>query len=275
MAAVVDLKTVEQFARPGCFEVGQALVVAGAVGEVAGAYGGASGFVAGEGGREFDVWVGIRLGELVGECDCPDQAGLCQHAVAVAVTAVQHGVKWATAPEPIPVAASKLPAPASPYHALRAGEKARILDDLVREDPELLAQVQKLAVELLSGGGEDHLRKQTATAVENALLALDVDQLVTGDQMGRGYVDECAAAGDLVAQALEPFERDVARRLALDFVAAAQEVALGVLDGLDACAGECDGDEVLGYAGDDLNGLYGVGVRELMRQGGAPLPDGD
>ncbi|MFT9474490.1 hypothetical protein [Streptomyces sp. 11-1-2] len=40
-------------------------------------------------------------------------------------------------------------------------------------------------------------------------------------------------------------ETDVRRRLALGVLDAAEAVALGVLEGLDACEGDYDGDEVL------------------------------
>lgn len=117
MAAIVTAQTVQQAARPGCFEQGKALHAAGRVNEVEPAYFGASGFVQDE-DAEYGVWVGIRHRLLVGECDCPDAdpaasleehlvavaaghaeaAGLCAHAVAVALAAIDDGLPWANSP---------------------------------------------------------------------------------------------------------------------------------------------------------------------------------
>ena len=72
-------------------------------------------------------------------------------------------------------------------------------------------------------------------------------------------------------QAIEPFEEDARRRLRLGLTEAAQAVALGVLDGLEACKGSYDEDEVLCYAGEDLAGDYGYQMRELLRETGVIL----
>jgi hypothetical protein len=97
--------------------------------------------------------------------------------------------------------------------------------------------------------GVQALRESTGAAVKRSLLALDIADLDAGYQPGRGYVHECDAAAELVEQAIEPFEEDARRRLRLGLTEAAQALALGVLDGLEACEGSYDGDEVLCYAG--------------------------
>jgi hypothetical protein len=68
---------------------------------------------------------------------------------------------------------------------------------------------------------------------------------------------------------------DLTRRLDLGLTGAAQAVACGILDGLGACAGSYEGDEVLCYAGEDLEADYGCSVREALREAGIPLPDED
>lgn len=119
MAAIVTSQTLELAARAGCFERGGALHSAGRVTEVEPSYFGATGFVQ-DGDAEYDVWVGIRHRLLVGECDCPDAdpeasleehlmavaagraeaAGLCAHAVAVALAAIDARLPWANSPAP-------------------------------------------------------------------------------------------------------------------------------------------------------------------------------
>ncbi|SRR5579875_3907206 len=146
---------------------------------------------------------------------------------------------------------------------------------------ELLPDARRLAVSLLAGGsparrgaggeGVQELRKSTAAAVKRSLLALDIADLHAGYEPGRGYVHECDAAAELVEQAIEPFGEDARRRLRLGLTEAAQAVALGVLDGLEACEGSYDGDDVLSYAGEDLAEDYGHQMRNLLRETGAVL----
>jgi len=47
---------------------------------------------------ELDVWVGVVDGELIGECDCPDDEAemLCGHAVAVAFAALDKGIAFSS-----------------------------------------------------------------------------------------------------------------------------------------------------------------------------------
>jgi hypothetical protein len=117
MAAVISAGIVEGAARAGAFAAGRALLDAGAVTELESFDGGAGGLVA-DGDGEHDVWAGIRYRFLVGECDCADaepaatsdeylQAaaddeadppGLCAHAVAVALAAIEDRLPWAAAP---------------------------------------------------------------------------------------------------------------------------------------------------------------------------------
>ncbi|MFI2260651.1 hypothetical protein [Streptomyces tubercidicus] len=76
------------------------------------------------------------------------------------------------------------------------------------------------------------------------------------------------AASRLIEPVIEPYETDVRRRLTLDMPEAAEAVALGVLDGLNGCEGDYDGDEVLCYAGEGLAATYGYTIRELLRSAG-------
>jgi hypothetical protein len=286
MAAVVTEKSVEQAASPEALLAGRRLYASGAVSETAGAYAGAGGFVVDDTGTEFDVWVGVQNLRLVGECDCPDDAApsvsaqLCAHAVALALAAIDADITWAPAPASQADDADQ----AAALAALTAAEKGCLLDTLLRQHPELRPAAEELAINLLAAPGTGHregadaaaaqLRDETAAEVELALQTLDINTMQAGYTPGRGYVDEFSAAAELVQQALEPYERDVARRLALGLTDAAQTIALGVLDGLRACEGSYDGDQVLCYAGEDLE-VYAHGVLSLLRKAGAPLPEGD
>lgn len=51
-------------------------------------------------GGLFDVWVGVVNGVLTGECDCVDEVAddVCEHAVAVALKALENGFTFSSIP---------------------------------------------------------------------------------------------------------------------------------------------------------------------------------
>jgi hypothetical protein len=281
MAAVVNETAVKMSTTSESFHAGQRLRDADTVLGTVSADGGASGSVTTDSGT-YDVWVGVVDRRLICECDCADARGttLCPHGVALALDAIASGLRWA----PAPARDADTVDPQDAYGQLTAAEKGQVLESLLAEQPGLWADVGRLAVALLDNPGSarhghaqlvdtEKLRQQTAVMVEDALRELQIDDLRTGHQPGFGYVDVYEAAGSLVEEALEPYEQDIARRLGLGFTGAAREIALGVLDGLAACEGDYDGDQVLSYAGEDLAHAYGSGVREQLRAAGAPLSD--
>ncbi len=284
MAAVVVSENLKQAAAKGAFAVGRKLYDGAAVNGLEPGYGGATAVVAGSSGREFDVWIGVAGGALAAECDCAAArrgAGLCAHAVAVGLAALDRQLPWA----PAPLRDADGVDGAATLAALDAAEKADVLDRLLAAHPELRAEAEALAVQELdlpgaarraSGDqGYAELRDRTAQAVEDSLRDLDIGDMRTGRQPGYGYVEPYDAATTMVEDALEPFHRDVKRRLGLGMTGAAQAVGQGVLDGLRACEGEYDGDEVLCYASEDLEDSYGYTVRETLRKAGAALPEED
>ncbi|GGJ53085.1 hypothetical protein [Streptomyces brasiliensis] len=280
MAAQVTAQTVRQTAGAAAFRTGEELHRQGAVEECDAADGGAAGVVA---GREAPhaVWVGVADRQLVSACDCGSRDALCEHAVALALAAVNGGIGWYPAPQRD---ANRADAAAA-FRALSAAERGSVLDALLAARPELLPEAQRLALTLLTPAGTpgnspaathrvlSALREDTAADVRSALLALDIDDLHTGYRPGFGYVEPHDAAGRLVEDALRPYQDDVTRRLGLGLTDAARAIALGVLDGLHSCEGSYDGDQVLCYAGEDLAATYGWGLREQFRKAGAPLPD--
>lgn len=270
MAAVVTEETVESSAGDGVAAEGRAILAGGGVSGVASSGYGFGGTVRDAGGATRTVWVGIAGRRLAADCDGPCGApgdGLCRHAVALALDAVAKGLEWRATPAHADPAGDV-------YEALRPEEKGQVLDQLLAARTELRAAAITLARRLLlpqAAGGLAELQERTAAAVETALRELDIADLHAGYQPGGGNVDEYEAAGHLVSDVLAPFEEDVRRRLALGFMDAAEAVALGMLDGLDACDGEdgeYDGDEVLCYAGEGLAENYGDTVRALLRNAG-------
>jgi hypothetical protein len=265
----MDEETVHAFADEAEITEGRILLADGAVVEAESEPHGISGLVRDGSGTACDVWVQVVRRDLTAECDGPCAPGsgrLCRHAVALALHAVERRLPWHAAPADDPRRA-----PGEALHALTAQEKAAVLEQLLAARPELGTDADRLAARLLAPRARAELaalQERTAAEVEQALRTLDIDHLSTGHRPGSGYTDVYEAASRLIQPVIEQYEADVRRRLELGMTDAAEAVALGVLDGLDACEGEYDGEEVLCYAGEDLAEAYGYTVRELLRTAG-------
>jgi len=153
--------------------------------------------------------------------------------------------------------------------SLRPHEASVVLNALLESHPDLVTEAEGLAARVL----DDIAWESVGAEVEVALRSLPLEALGerAGYQPGRGYVHECAAAGEIVEETLAPYLEDIARRLALGMTAPAHQVAAGVLAGLHACDGEHGGDGVLGYAGDMDN--YAYTVVTLLDKHRAHLPE--
>ncbi|WPB90891.1 hypothetical protein [Streptomyces malaysiensis] len=270
MAVVMDEETVHAFADDTEVTEGRTLLADGAVIEAESEQRGVSGLVRDGSGTACGVWVQVVGRELTAECDGPcalASGRLCRHAVALALHTVERGLPWRTRP-------TTRRTPGEALHALTAVEKATVLDRLLDARPELRTEADKMAVRLLAPCERTELtslQEETAADVEQALRALDTGSLTTGYRPGCGYTDVYEAASRLIEPVIEQHEADVRRRLALGMPDAAEAVALGVLDGLDACEGDYDGDDVLCYAGENLAEIYGYKIRELMRTAGRAM----
>jgi len=127
--------------------------------------------------------------------------------------------------------------------SLRPQEAVQVLAWLIGSHPELVAELENLAVEAIAPPSRD----QVEASVSRRLRGLDIDDLAELAGMHRGrYVQPWAAAGELVDGIVGPYLEDVRRLAGLGRVAEARQVAVGVLAGLYAC-GEVAGHEVLGY----------------------------
>ncbi|MBC9727519.1 hypothetical protein [Streptomyces sp. TRM68367] len=269
MAVVMDEETVHAFADEAEITEGRILLADGAVVEAESEPRGISGLVRDGSGTACDVWVQVVGRDLTAECDGPCAPGpgrLCRHAVALALHAVERRLPWHAAP-----ADDTRRVLGEALHALTAQEKAAVLEQMLAARPELRTDADRLAARLLAPRARAEqaaLQQRTAAEVEQALRTLDIDHLSTGHRPGFGYTDVYEAASRLIKPVIEQYEADVRRRLELGMTDAAEAVALGVLDGLDACEDDYDGDEVLCYAGEDLAEAFGYTIRELMRTAG-------
>jgi hypothetical protein len=157
----------------------------------------------------------------------------------------------------------------SALKSLRPDESRAVLDALLNAHPDLVAEAEGLAANML----DDITWESVAEDVEYALRSLPLEALNdrAGYHPSRGYyTHESEAAGEIIEETLAPYLDDIARRLALGITTPAHQVAAGVLAGLHACDSN-RGDGLLGYAGDLDN--YAHPVLTLLNKHQTPLPD--
>lgn len=151
---------------------------------------------------------------------------------------------------------------------LTPGEQGQVLHALIAAHPDLAAQAEQLAAELLGSVSVDHV----ASDVEAALVGIPLDALATraGRVRGRGYVHEVDAAWELVEEAIEPFRSDLRRRATLGRLDAAANVAVGIVAGLNAVR-EPEMGTVVAYAGEDAPIELASGLLDLAADLGVPI----
>ncbi|MEV0900153.1 hypothetical protein [Actinoplanes sp. NPDC049802] len=99
MAVLIDITAFLESLPADVAEAADRLLDDGAVGDVESVGGGARALVA-DGATTYQPWVGVVDREITGDCDCGGPAGLCSHAVAVAVVALDAQVRFAAEGDP-------------------------------------------------------------------------------------------------------------------------------------------------------------------------------
>lgn len=152
---------------------------------------------------------------------------------------------------------------------LDAAERAAVLRALLKERPELHAEVERLAATLLQDVTTDAVTGDVSWALDG--LALEDLAGRAGRQPGRGYVHEGEAAYELVEEAVQPFVDDLRRRARLGMHDAAAQLAVRLLAGLYECRDAPDG-SVLAYAGPDTPGELAAWVMREAAEAQVDLP---
>lgn len=102
MALRVDAAVLRTAVGEDLFRAGEDCLARGTLTGLEAAEGGAAAVVTEPGGPVFDTWVGVVDGVVTGECDCDGLPGTeaprepCEHAIAVALAAVDAGITWAS-----------------------------------------------------------------------------------------------------------------------------------------------------------------------------------
>ncbi|MFG1846025.1 SWIM zinc finger family protein [Micromonospora carbonacea] len=100
MAVSIDIEALRDAAGPVACAAADTLRAAGQPAEFAPAGGGASGVIREAGQPPYEVWVGVTADGFTAECDCPDGARLCAHAVALTLVALADDLPWSSAATP-------------------------------------------------------------------------------------------------------------------------------------------------------------------------------
>ncbi|MGW9348037.1 hypothetical protein [Nocardiopsis flavescens] len=238
---------------------------------------------------EYRVWVGVRDGLLVFECDdcmlIPEgyfgdpedeeeeepEDELCKHGVAVALAALDEGALFyelpgpetAARPRPHPEADASLRlGRGSLLNSLQADEFRVLVEHVLARKPELIADFEQVAVAHLDDADPVVFCHRTRRELERFRpeeLPAFIDAL-EGEVSAR-YIEEdddgCVKNDPdevVLSYCLRPLVKDVIRRYAVGAKAGARAAALGVIQGLYA---ERDGrawqdPAALDYLGEDI-----------------------
>ncbi len=160
---------------------------------------------------------------------------------------------------------------------LGAEDGKRVLLALVARHPELVADVVELIEEVLGSTSFEHVADTVLEGIANLEL---VDM---GKRSGRpplGLVGPGEAAGEMVAEVIEPFLDRIERCAAMGLHEAALEVCRGVLLGLYR-AERCDQSEVVAWIAGGLSEFADAPIAALDEprgrragSGRSPVPKG-
>ncbi len=203
MALSVTTETVRAAASADAYHDGERLRHAAAVDHLESGYGGLNADVT-DGDQLWQVWVGVNDRALNGECDCggaPPRL-LCAHAVATALTAVDTGTNWPTAPPSSPDDTPRDPAELRFLALAETLDPARLAALVARHaaHDRLLAADLEVATGLLGAPTADDLAPlralvDQADAIPGGDAEYDLHDIVTAVR---------AALTELGAQALRP-----------------------------------------------------------------------
>ncbi|MGI8872756.1 MAG: hypothetical protein ACR2KP_00230 [Egibacteraceae bacterium] len=133
--------------------------------------------------------------------------------------------------------------------ALSNAERAAALDRQLDRRPDLFAEAEAVATELLATVDRDDV----ADEVVGALLAVPFTAIAgrVGKQPGGGYVEPLEAAGEVLEETLEPYLDALRRTAAAGFADAATDIGFGLLLGLYRLREEAGDDTLIGWCGAD------------------------
>ncbi|WFE31156.1 hypothetical protein [Micromonospora sp. WMMD975] len=195
MAVSIDIDVLRDAAGSAACAGADELRSAGQPAEVVPVGGGASGVIRAAGEPPIEVWVGVTPGGFTAECDCAAGAGLCAHAVALTLAALDDGLAWSSA--------------ATPPSAVAVDPKVAQLAELARRIP--ARRLAMLAAEWAATDRvlEGRLRAQAGqlavlTAGELAQVRRTIDNLAHEATSGSGWdLHDVEKAGRAIVEEVE------------------------------------------------------------------------
>lgn len=158
MAVSIDIEALRDAAGSVACAAADNLRAAGQPAEFVPAGGGASGVIREAGRPPYEVWVGITADGFTAECDCPEGAGLCAHAVALTLVALDEGLAWSSA--------------ATPPSALAVDPRVARLVELARDIP-----ARRLALLVAEWAATDRVLESRLRAQAGQLASLTAAEL--------------------------------------------------------------------------------------------------
>jgi hypothetical protein len=151
-------------------------------------------------------------------------------------------------------------------------EKAAVLDELVAGD----TRVRETAADAARRRLRAVDPQLVAESVLEAVVGPDHEELAAhAGRTRHGYVEPTEAAWMLLERAIEPWIEDIARRTALGMREAAQELALGALEGLSRAAENADRDGLVLSWAPDFPGEAADRVLGTLADAGLQLSDAE
>jgi hypothetical protein len=136
---------------------------------------------------------------------------------------------------------------ASVLNSLSDGERSVLLTELLRAHPELRAEAETIATTLLRAGDIN----QVIDDIAEELRGLHISELAgrVGNQWDGQNMPSHAVAAEMLAEVVQPYLDDAARRARLGARRAAADIGVAVLLGLYECREETGDDMILTHAG--------------------------
>lgn len=127
--------------------------------------------------------------------------------------------------------------------ALPAAERSVVLTQLLLARPELRAEAETIAATVLSAGDIGQIGEDVAAELRN----LPISDLAgrAGPPGDGGYMQPHEAANEMLAEIVQPYLDDIARRPGLGASVRKRDIGLGVLLGLYSCREDDGNDKVL------------------------------
>lgn len=150
---------------------------------------------------------------------------------------------------------------AAALEKLRTEEAAAVLNHLLNKHPELKSEAEGFATQMISAASIEDVAEE----IRLEITSIDLEALNgRAGSHSWGYVEPSEAAAELLAEAVEDRVEEMKRSLELEFLAPAEALCVGIVQGLyQARTVESDG--ALGWAVDFPAEEAGFVVKEFLK----------